>query len=214
MPVRRYKTGDGRREFSHKRHKRHKNTKRRCPCSDKDTRYKGRRETGDEKSNRNRRDRPPCLPEDTRYKGRGETGAVSKIRIKKQMATPHLQTNRFAVPPSFRETIVQLAIAKVHQRKPSRTARKSVSQPTSILQPTLQAVSCRSATKAICAVLAPRRMRAAFFAYFFLLLKKSRSPKASKATNNALGPNALEKRATAVLMGADQHLVSFNFWNN
>ncbi len=58
--------------------------------------------------------------------------------------------------------------------------------------------------------LAPRRMRAAFFAYFFLLLKKSRSPKASKATHDAVGPNALEKRATSVQMGADQHFASFN----
>ncbi len=70
------------------------------------------------------------------------------------------------------------------------------------MQPTLQAGACCSITKALCAVQAPRRMRAAFFAYFFLLLKKSRSPKASKATNDAFGPNALEKRATSVLMGA------------
>ncbi len=103
--------------------------------------------------------------------------------------------DRFAVPPSFREAIANRAIPKVHQRKPSSTARKSVSQRTFVLQPTLQANACRSITKAICAVLAPRRMRAAFLncsgsctplAYFFLLLKKSRSPKASKATNNAL----------------------------
>ena len=120
--------------------------------------------------------------------------------------------DRFAVPLSFRETIAQHAIPKVHQRKPSGTARKSISQPTSILQPTLQAVSCRAITKAICAVLAPRRMRAAFFAYFFLLLKKSRSPKASEATHEALGPNALEKRATSVRVGAYQNLVSFNFY--
>ncbi len=59
--------------------------------------------------------------------------------------------------------------------------------------------------------LAPRRMRAAFFAYFFLLLKKSRSPKASEATHDAFGPNVLEKRAMSVRMGADQHLVSFNY---
>ncbi len=58
--------------------------------------------------------------------------------------------------------------------------------------------------------LAPRRMRAAFFAYFFLLLKKSRSPKASKATHDALGPKLLEKRAMQVLSCAYQNLVSFN----
>ncbi len=75
--------------------------------------------------------------------------------------------------------------------------------------------------------LAPRRMRAAFlncsgsctpFAYFFLLLKKSRSPhavgtgvaNASKATHDAVGPNALEKRAMQELICAYQNLVSFN----
>ncbi len=110
--------------------------------------------------------------------------------------------DRFAVPPSFRETIANCAIPKAPQRKPSSTARKSVSQPTSILQPTSQADSCRVIAKAICAVQAPRRLRAAFFAYFFLLLKKSRSPhavgtgvaNASEATNDAVGPNVLEKR--------------------
>ena len=70
------------------------------------------------------------------------------------------------------------------------------------MQPTLQANACRAVTKALCAVQAPRRLRAAFLncwgsctplAYFFLLLKKSRSPKASEATNNALGLNALDK---------------------
>ena len=86
------------------------------------------------------------------------------------------------------------AIAKAHQLKPSRTARKSVSQPTSIMQPILQANACRPATKAICAVQASRRLRAAFFAYFFLLLKKSRSPKASKATTEAVRPNVLDKQ--------------------
>ncbi len=90
--------------------------------------------------------------------------------------------------PYLKEALANRAIAKAHQRKPSSTARKSVSQPTSILQLTLQADACRLITKAICAVQAPRRMRAAFFAYFFLLLKKSRSPKASKATNEAVGP--------------------------
>ena len=74
--------------------------------------------------------------------------------------------DRFAVPPSIRKAIAKRAIPKVHHRKPSGTARKSVSQPTSILQPTLQAGACRPVTKAFCAVLAPRRMRAAFFAYF------------------------------------------------
>ena len=41
------------------------------------------------------------------------------------------------------------AIAKDHSIKPSRTARKAVSQPTSILQPTLQAGTYRAITKAI-----------------------------------------------------------------
>ena len=79
--------------------------------------------------------------------------------------------DRFAVPPAFREAITRRAIPKAPQRKPSGTARKSVWQPTSILQPTLQADSCRAITKAIelleqlypaRAVQAPRRMRAAF----------------------------------------------------
>ena len=67
------------------------------------------------------------------------------------------------------QAIAERAIAKPHQRKPSRTARKSVSQRPAILQPPWQAVSCRAITRAICAVLAPRRLRAAFFAYFLLL---------------------------------------------
>ncbi len=78
---------------------------------------------------------------------------------------------------------LQNAIPKDHQIMPSRTARKAVSQRTSILQPTWQANACCATRKAICAVQASRRLRAAFFAYFFLLLKKSRSPKASKATH-------------------------------
>ena len=110
-----------------------------------------------------------------------------------------------AVMPYIKESIAQHAISKAHQTKPSGTARKSVSQPTAILQLTLQADACRSVTKAICAVLAPRRMRAAFFAYFLLLLTKSRSPKASKATNEALGPNGLKKRAMQVLIYAYQN---------
>ena len=96
----------------------------------------------------------------------------------------------------------QNAIPKDHQIMPSRTARKAVSQPTSLLQPTLQASACRTTTKAICAVQStPRRLRAAFFASFFLLLKKRKSPhavgtgvaNASKATNVEAEPNALSK---------------------
>ena len=71
--------------------------------------------------------------------------------------------DRFAVPPSFREAIANRAIAKAHQRKPSRTARKSVSQPTSILQPTLQAGACRAITKAICAVPSPSAHESGIF---------------------------------------------------
>ena len=71
--------------------------------------------------------------------------------------------------PYIKEALAKRALPKAYQTKPSGTARKSVSQPTSILQPTLQANACRTITKAICAVLAPRRMRAAFFAYFLLL---------------------------------------------
>ena len=87
----------------------------------------------------------------------------------------------------------QNAITKHPPIKPSRTARKAVSQPTSIWQPTLQANTCRVCNEALCAVPASRRMRAAFFAYFFLLSKKSRSPKASKATHQEAEPNALRK---------------------
>ena len=94
------------------------------------------------------------------------------------------------------------ALAKHPPIKPSRTARKAVSQPTSILQPTLQANACRAITKAFCAVQASRRLRAAFFAYFFFLLKKSKSPKASEATNDLLGPNALSEQATQLLICA------------
>ena len=104
--------------------------------------------------------------------------------------------------PQFKEGITISALAKHHRLKPSRTARKAVSQPTSILQPTLQAGVYRSVTKAICAVQASRRLRAAFFAYFFLLLKKSRSPKASEAIHEALGPNAFNEQATHLLLCA------------
>ena len=38
------------------------------------------------------------------------------------------------------------------------------------------------------------------FCLLFLLLKKSRSPKASKATNEAVGPNALNEQATHLLI--------------
>ena len=110
-----------------------------------------------------------------------------------------LQLSRFCCivftdVPQFKEGITISALAKPPPIKPSRTARKAVSQPTSIWQPTLQAGAYRSVTKALCAVQAPRRLRAAFFAYFFLLLKKSKSPKASKATNEAVGLNALDKQ--------------------
>ena len=43
---------------------------------------------------------------------------------------------------------------------------------------TVQATAWGCVTEAICAVPAPRRLRAAFFAYFLLLVTKSRSPKA------------------------------------
>jgi hypothetical protein len=46
--------------------------------------------------------------------------------------------------------------------------------------PTLKATLGGISIEAICAVPAPRRLRAAFFAYFFLLMKKSRSPKAEQ----------------------------------
>ena len=108
---------------------------------------------------------------------------------------------------ALREGIKRLNIPHQYPRKtapikPSRTARKSVSQPTSILQPTLQADAYRSVTKAFCAVQASRRLRAAFLncwgsctplAYFFLLLKKSKSPKASEAINEAIRPNVLDQ---------------------
>ena len=104
---------------------------------------------------------------------------------------------------------------QAHPKRPSdKTITHSAqgrSQPTAMMQPTLQASACRSATKAICAVPASRRMRAAFLncwgsctplAYFFLRLKKSRAPHAvgtgvadaSQATNDAVGPNALDKQ--------------------
>ena len=97
---------------------------------------------------------------------------------------------------------LQPAIPKDHQTNPSRTARKAVSQPTAILQLPSQASACRAITKAICAVPVPRRLRAAFFASFFLLLKKRKSPhavgtgvaNASKATHMEAEPNALDKQ--------------------
>ena len=132
---------------------------------------------------------------------------------------PHLYQlihyrDRFAVPPSFREAIAKHAIPKAPHRKPSRTARKSISQPTSILQPTLQAGACRATTKTIerLGQLYPARLL--FFRRLFAssLLTKSRSPhavgtgvaNASKATHDAVGPKLLEKRVTSVRVGAYQ----------
>ena len=80
--------------------------------------------------------------------------------------------DRFAVPPFFREAIANRAIAKVHQRKPSRTARKSVSQPTSLFQPTSQAVSCRAITKALCAVPSPSAHESGIFCLLFFAVEK------------------------------------------
>ena len=57
----------------------------------------------------------------------------------------------------------------------------------------------RPITKAICAVQAPRRLRAAFFASFFLLLKKRKSPKASKATNDHCAVTAKLFKCVVVL---------------
>ena len=110
------------------------------------------------------------------------------------------------IPLTFRshsEKPLQNAIPKDPPIKPSRTARKAVSQPTSLLQPTLQAGAGRPITKAICAVQASRRMRAAFFASFFLLLKKRKSPhavgtgvaNASKATHAEAKLNALDEQS-------------------
>ena len=140
-------------------------------------------------------------------------GARFRFRVPKALAprstalSTHLYQlihyrDRFAVPSSFRKAIPTRAIPKVHRRKPSGTARKSVSQPTSLLQLPWQANAYRAITKAICAVQAPRRMRAAFLncsgsctplAYFFFLLKKSRSPKASEATNEAFRTKRFRK---------------------
>ncbi len=65
--------------------------------------------------------------------------------------------------PYIKEAIANHAIPKAHHRKPSRTARKSVSQRTPVLQPTLQAVSCRAITKAICAVPSPSAHESGIF---------------------------------------------------
>ena len=169
------------------------------PCSVKDTRGRreGRRETGEVRSNRNRRDGPCAHLYQLIHYG-----------------------DRFAVPPSFREAIANRAVPKVPQRKPSRTARKSVSQPTSILQPTLQANACRAITKALCAVPSPSAHESGIFCLLFFrrlfassLLTKSKSPhavgtgvaNASEATHEALGPKLLEKRAMQVLICAYQN---------
>ena len=91
-----------------------------------------------------------------------------------------------------------------HPKKPSdkaiaHSAQGRLATPPPSCNPPLQANACRPVTKAICAVQStPRRLRAAFLASFFLLLKKRKSPhavgtgvaNASKATNDAVGPNA------------------------
>ena len=80
--------------------------------------------------------------------------------------------DRFAVPLSFRKAIANRAIAKVHHRKLSRTARKSVSQRTSVLQPTSQADTCRAITKAICAVPSPSAHESGIFCLLFFAVEK------------------------------------------
>ena len=103
----------------------------------------------------------------------------------------------------IKEALASRAIPKAHQTKRSGTARKSVWQPTSILQPTSQANACRAITKVLelLGQLYPARLL--FFRRLFAssLLTKSKSPhavgtgvaNASEATHDALGPNALKK---------------------
>ena len=143
----RWETGDGRREFSHKKHKRHKRHKKRERGTTGDSQFKG--EWSAVTAPINSKNRPPChLYQLIHYRA------------------------RFAVPPSFREAIAKRAIAKPHQRKPSRTACKSVSQRPSLLQPTLQADSCRAITKALCAVPSPSAFESGIFCLLFVAVDK------------------------------------------
>ncbi len=111
----------------------------------------------------------------------------------------------FAVPPSFREAIatraIQKSITESHQAQRASPFRNQ--HP--FCNPLCRLARVVRLQKRFALCLAPRRMRAAFFAYFFLLLKKSKSPKASKATHDAFGPNALEKRAPSVRVVAYQN---------
>ena len=84
---------------------------------------------------------------------------------------------KFTDVPQFKEGIPTSAIAKHPSIKPSGTARKSVTQPTSIMQPTLQAGACRFVTKAI------ELLGQLYPARFFFGQTKKKSPKASEATN-------------------------------
>ena len=74
--------------------------------------------------------------------------------------------------PQFKEGITTSALAKHHPIKPSGTARKSVSQPTSIMQPTLQADAYCAITKAICAVPSPSAFESGIFCLLFFAVKK------------------------------------------
>ena len=159
---------------------------------------KGKR--GEGRSNRNRRDRPLChLSQLIHYRD-----ALQFHRPSKKPSQP---------VPSPKPITESHHAQRVSPSRNQHPFCNPLGRPTHVVLLQKRFALC----------LAPRRMRAAFLncsgsctplAYFFLLLKKSRSPKASEATNNALGPNALEKRATSVRMGADRNLVSFNLRSN
>ena len=125
--------------------------------------------------------------------------------------------DRFAVPPSFREPIANRAIAKAINESHHAQRASPFRNPHPFCNPLRRPAHVVQLQKRFALCLAPRRMRAAFLncwgsctplAYFFLLLKKSKSPKASKATHDAFGPNALEKRAMQMLICAYQNLVT------
>ena len=83
-----------------------------------------------------------------------------------QLAIASSKAQKVRAGYNFKAGITTSTLAKPPPIKPSRTARKSVSQPTSIMQPTLQAGAYRAITKALCAVQASRRLRVPFFASF------------------------------------------------
>ena len=186
----------------------------------------------------NRRDRPPCLSESANQ----WHGAQTNWEWRMGESTNRRDRARVICTNSFIIGIALPFPCPSEKLSPNVRSQKSINEshhaqraspfrnPLLFCNPLCRLshvvrlqkrLNCWGSCTPLALCLAPRRMRAAFLngsgsctplAYFFLLLKKSRSPhavgtgvaNASKATNNALGPNALEKRAMSVRVGVSK----------